>query len=213
GGKGMFRASRAKGLPYLLLLTLVVTSEQRGHGEGDPEQSRPGEKGQNASKSEKSREPDLETFLLERLKTHGRISHPKFPYVILSVESVRGRKLKNLQFLRRGPTGNSYDLVGSAQEAELRVDAERRQVQMHAHYVHLLLDDDANGRSQQAYFAERVWHIALPANAPFLHAEPLAGPAKDEPALSPQAKKFLAEGPLPWSAAGDAILRKAFGNE
>src|SRR6516165_6444575 len=89
--------------------------------------SAPRPRKQYSEKERKTQEKKQEDFLYGLLKKEGRIAHPDYSYEFY-VKKVQGRKLLDIEFMRRDPSGKSYDLVGRASEAELHVDLKEGQI-------------------------------------------------------------------------------------
>lgn len=71
---------------------------------------------------------DVEEFLYAKLRSDNKLVMPKVHYEI-HVHRVDKRKLIDVQFMRRDPTGKSnYDIVARAREAEIRVDMESKKL-------------------------------------------------------------------------------------
>jgi lipopolysaccharide export system permease protein len=105
---------------------------------------------------------DVEDVLYFQLKKEGCLNQPRFPYVIF-VKGVQGRVLKDAIFKRRTfykkkDARGGYDMVARAQEAELKVNMEQREVHVLMRHCWVVSGDEKG----QVYFVQRVWTVPLP---------------------------------------------------
>ena len=98
---------------------------------------------------------DSEELLYSMLRKNSQISAPQLPYAMY-VKGVQGKKLLSPVFKKRGPDGG-IEMVAQAREAELRVDMERLELQVHMRHG---VGIDANGGL--AYFDDKCFPVALP---------------------------------------------------
>jgi lipopolysaccharide export system permease protein len=101
---------------------------------------------------------DVEEFLYSMIKKEGRLVHTKLTYEIY-VKRVQGRKLLDAQFMRRAPSGKTYDIIARAKEATLKVDKEHMQIVVQMRSCRLL-----SGNDDPAYFERKDWPVDLPAD-------------------------------------------------
>jgi hypothetical protein len=191
------------GSVYALLVAFAVTLGLGGTCESDQGRPNDGAKGRDGSKGDEQQQPDLEKHLYAKLQQGGWLGSRKFPYVF-KAEQVHGRKLQGFQFLRRVGAGSSYDLLGRARQAELRVD--RGSSHLLVRVLHCdILKQEGKKEKESAYFADREWSIDLPKDWRSLAL------TRQKPQLSAPEKTFLAKGP-PMSET-DQMLRLAFGDD
>lgn len=100
---------------------------------------------------------DVEELLYGMLKKDGCIRHPRINYTIY-VKRVQGRKLLDAQFMRRDPSGQHYDIIARAREAELLVDMKNKQIFVHMRHCYISTD---NG-NDEAYVEDKVWPVEIP---------------------------------------------------
>lgn len=91
---------------------------------------------------------DIEEVLYATLRREGRLSHPKLNYHIY-VKRVQNRTLLHATFMRRDATGQRFDLIATADEAELRVDVARKQVIVHMRRCDISRDGQDSIRVQE----------------------------------------------------------------
>jgi lipopolysaccharide export system permease protein len=101
---------------------------------------------------------DVEDFLYGMLKRESEISRPdlRLGYEIF-VGQVQGRHLRQAVFRRRDAHGR-YDVIAFAREAELKVDMDSKEIEVHMKHGHALYE----GREGHAYFADQTWRVPLP---------------------------------------------------
>jgi len=101
---------------------------------------------------------NVEDLLYGMLKKKGKIEIPNFDYVMY-VKQVEGRKLLDATFMRKDKTGKlPFDVIATAEEAELRVDMEKKQVIITMWHCHIQSGDG----KEKAYAGEKSWPIDLP---------------------------------------------------
>jgi hypothetical protein len=100
----------------------------------------------------------IEELLYARLREDGCIKHPQLDCEI-HARNLSGRTLQEAIFKRRSPDGNGFDLIASAREAELRVDAARKQLLIDLRHCQIVKKDGA-----VAYVEARTWSVDLPPN-------------------------------------------------
>lgn len=98
---------------------------------------------------------DVEELLYSMLRNEHCINHPKLNYAIW-VDRVKGRRLISPVFKRRDQKG-SYDLIATAQEAELRFDVANNQILLHM-YNGAVFSEGSNGH---AFFVDHIWEMPL----------------------------------------------------
>jgi hypothetical protein len=101
---------------------------------------------------------DIEKVLYDLLRKDGVLRHPKMNFEIY-VKRVVGRRLIDTEFKRRDKTGQYYDVVARAREAELRVHLPTRQLFVHMRQCHI-----AAGHPEVAkgVVEDKVWVVDLP---------------------------------------------------
>jgi len=200
-----------RGALCALVLTVAIICGQRGSCEGQKGSAKNGDQGSAASKANKSREAEAENLIYARVSKERGFSHPNFPYV-LHVESIKGRKLQGIQFMRRDKTGKGYDMVGKASEAELRVDLAHQVILVRMRHGGFFFEDEDT--EETAGFSDwRVHEVALPPDWRDLVTKSSRTAGKDEPRVSAKAKAFLAEDLFPSKPREeDRKLRLAFGD-
>jgi lipopolysaccharide export system permease protein len=77
---------------------------------------------------------------------------------VIYVNRVQGRKLIDAQFMRRDPTGQFYDFIARAKEAELQVHLSKNQVLVHMYHCWISSAD----HKERAYVERKTWPIELP---------------------------------------------------
>jgi hypothetical protein len=197
----MCRFKPGQALLYVLLVIFTLTWGHEGSCEGEKRKARGNSKERAAARSEKLREQELEKQIYDVFKKYGCINDPRFPFVV-HVKRVEGTKLQFVQFMHRSPTGEGYDCVGKALEMQLKVDLARRLVLVPTRECNFRHSDDTC-----CYDRYRVWEFDLPGDLRFLQAKP----AKEEPPLSPEDRRFLMEGCH--TSPVDKKLQQAFGQE
>jgi len=112
------------------------------------------------SAGQKKQGEDIEKLLYDLLRKDGVLRHPKMNFEIY-VKRVVGRRLIDMEFTRRDKTGQHYDVVARAREAELRVHLPSRQLVVHMRHCYITSNDPevANGVVE-----DKVWAIDLPAD-------------------------------------------------
>jgi lipopolysaccharide export system permease protein len=107
---------------------------------------------------------DIEELLYTMLRRDRCIVQPRLNYVMF-VRGVQGRKLQYPVFKRRAARGKGdadtpgqYDIIASAQEAELRVDLPRRQILVQMYHCSVTNRDG----TENGFFENKVWPVALP---------------------------------------------------
>jgi hypothetical protein len=103
------------------------------------------------------------------------------------VKKVQGRKLLDIEFMRRDPSGKSYDLVGRASEAELHVDLKEGQIVVEVRRLRVVdhREDISFG------IQEKDLQVDLP-DIPFRN-RPKTLRAKEPSWLTAEDRKYLAE--------------------
>jgi hypothetical protein len=139
-----------------------------------------------SEKNRKREEKKQEDFLYHILKKEGRIAHPDYSYEFY-VKKVQGRKLLDVEFMRRDPSGKSYDLVGRASETELHVDLKEGQIVVDVRRIRII--DHREG--VEGWCEERCWPMELP-KIPFQN-RPQKHRPKSPRWLTAEDKKFLAQ--------------------
>ncbi len=99
---------------------------------------------------------DVEELLYSMLKRDRCINQPRLNYVMF-VHGVQGRKLQDAIFKRRDGKGH-YDVIARAAEAELHVNAARKEVEVLMRRCFVISD----GGKSQGYFNDKKWPVALP---------------------------------------------------
>jgi lipopolysaccharide export system permease protein len=99
---------------------------------------------------------DVEELLYTMLRRDGYIKHPRLNYVIY-VREMHGRKLYDVQFMRRSPDGIGYDVVSRAKEAEMRVDTARKQIDINMQNCYITQKDGSI-----AFVESRIWPLDFP---------------------------------------------------
>ncbi len=100
---------------------------------------------------------DIEEFMYSKLKHEGQLVLPKVNYEIY-VKRVQGRKLLDAQFMHRDATGQHYDFIARAREAELHVDLAKKQILVHMRFCQIA----NNGEQGYGYVDKKDWPIELP---------------------------------------------------
>lgn len=100
---------------------------------------------------------DVEELLYAMLRKEGSIRHPKID-VEIHVNSIQGRKLQDVLFLRRAPGGKGFDTVARAKEAELRVETANKRLQIHMIQCQLV-----EGHGRVGFADDQIWPVDLPA--------------------------------------------------
>jgi hypothetical protein len=111
------------------------------------------------SARQKQQGEDIEKLLYDLLRKDGVLRHPKMNFEIY-VKRVVGRRLIDTEFKRRGKTGQYYDVVARAREAELRV-LPTRQLLVHMRHCHITSSDS---EVATGVVEDKVWEIDLPAD-------------------------------------------------
>jgi len=101
---------------------------------------------------------NVEEFLHGMLKKKGKIEIPNFDYVMY-VKQVEGRKLLEATFMRKDKSGKlPFDVIATADEAELRVDMDKKQIIITMWHCYI---QSGEGK-EKAYAGEKSWPIDLP---------------------------------------------------
>jgi len=165
--------------------------------------SAPRPRKQYSEKERKTQEKKQEDFLYGLLKKEGRIAHPDYSYEFY-VKKVQGRKLLDIEFMRRDPSGKSYDLVGRASEAELHVDLKEGQIVVEVRRLRVV------GKEFSFRCEEKCLPMALP-GIPFRN-RPKDIWVKQPSWLTAEDKKYVAEEFVePQESNADKKLVQAFG--
>jgi hypothetical protein len=98
----------------------------------------------------------IEELLYARLREEGCIKHPDLDCEI-HVRSINGRTLQDAVVKRRSADGDGYDIIASAREAELRVDATQKHLLIDLRQCQIIQKDGAVG-----FVESRVWSVDLP---------------------------------------------------
>ena len=109
---------------------------------------------------------DLEEFMYSKLKHEGQLVLPKVNYEIY-VKRVQGRKLLDAQFMHKDATGQHYDIVARAREAELHVDMAKKQIIVKMWNCEIL----SNNGLDNGHVDQKDWPIEIP--------DDFANPAKN----------------------------------
>jgi hypothetical protein len=158
-----------------------------------------------SEKDRKREEKKQEDFLYHILKKEGRIAHPDYSYEFY-VKKVQGRKLLDIEFMRCDPSGNSYDLVGRASEAELHVDLKEGQIVVEVRRLRVV------GKEFSFRCEEKCLPMVLP-DIPFRN-RPKDISFKEPNWLTAEDKKHLAqEIDKPRESNVDKKLKQVFGED
>ncbi len=103
---------------------------------------------------------DVEELLYTMLKKDGEIKQPGLNYMMWA-QRVQGHRLYNAVFKRCAATGNGYDVIAVAKEAELHVDLDKQTLRVEMRHGHV---SDEGKEGTRFYFNEREWEVALPKN-------------------------------------------------
>jgi hypothetical protein len=129
-----------------------------------------------------------EKHLYQRLQDDGGITDPECP-LVLYVRRIEGRKLIGVEFMRRDPSGKQFDLIGSAEQMEVRIDFSHQQLVVDAR--NLVIRHSAG---VQVSLASKIFRLDLPSGYCF-HPDNSSRPLrKEELPLSAEDRKFLNEG-------------------
>jgi lipopolysaccharide export system permease protein len=101
---------------------------------------------------------DVEELLYTMLRQDGIIKYPKMNYEMY-VKRVVGRKLIDTEFKRRDKTGQYYDVVARAREAELRVHLPNKQILVHMRHCYITSSDP---EIATGVVEDKVWPVDLP---------------------------------------------------
>ena len=101
---------------------------------------------------------DVEELLYSVLQQDNVLRYPKMNYEMY-VKRVAGRKLMNTVIKRRSKTGQFYDVVAWARDAELRVHMQKKQVLVHMRHCHVASTDP---KEAAGLFEDKVWPVDLP---------------------------------------------------
>ena len=122
------------------------------------------------------------------------------------MKKVQGRKLLDIEFMRRDPSGKSYDVVGRASEAELHVDLKEGQILIQVRRLRIV-----DHRWEISFRCEeKCLPMALP-GIPFRN-RPKDIWVKQPSWLTAEDKKYVAEEFVePQESNADKKLVQAFG--
>lgn len=98
---------------------------------------------------------DVEELLYTMLRKDGCIRHQKISWEI-DVKSVHGRKLQDVIFKRKTTSGDGYDTIAWAKEAELRVDLAHKQILVDMRQCHVMQRDGTMG-----FVESRIWPVEI----------------------------------------------------
>ncbi len=98
---------------------------------------------------------DVEELLYAMLKKHGQITYAHFDYAIY-VKGVQGRRMLSPTFKHRNERGE-VDVVAVAQEAELRVDMNRKLI-----LVRMFRSSAWSPPDGHAFFDDKTFEVPLP---------------------------------------------------
>jgi lipopolysaccharide export system permease protein len=100
---------------------------------------------------------EVEDTLYGMLRKDRSIKQPGLNYCIF-VRQVQGHRLLDALFKRRDPRTNQYDVIAQAREAELKYDANEKQIQVTMKYCNLFTEKgDSAG-----YVHQKMWPVPLP---------------------------------------------------
>jgi lipopolysaccharide export system permease protein len=102
---------------------------------------------------------NVEDLMYGMLQKDGFIKHPKLNYEI-HVQSMQGRKLYDVLFMRRTPDNQGFDLIVKAREAELHVVKSERSIEITTRQAQIRQGNVV------LFVHEKVWPIDLPADFP-----------------------------------------------
>lgn len=101
---------------------------------------------------------NIEDFLYGMLKRKGKLEIPNFDYV-MHVKNVEGRKLLDATFMRKDKSNKvPYDVIANAEEAELHVDMEKKQIIITMWNCYI----QSGGGTEKAFVGKKDWPIDLP---------------------------------------------------
>ncbi len=99
---------------------------------------------------------DIEEILHNRLRRDGAIKHTKINYEI-HVKYALGRKLLDVQFMRRPARGEAFDFIVRAKEGELSIDRSRKQIVLNMRHCHVV-----QGSGVVGFVDAGSWPVDLP---------------------------------------------------
>ncbi len=102
---------------------------------------------------------DIEELLYAMLSRERCIKHPKIE-VEIHVDSIQGRKLQDVLFMRKATNGGGFDLVARAKEAELRVETATKRLLIYMHQCEIV---QGQGVGTQGVALNHIWPVDLPA--------------------------------------------------
>ncbi len=98
---------------------------------------------------------NVEEFMYSTLRRDGRLAHPKINYEI-HVSRVQGRKLIDAQFMRKAASGEHFDVIARAKEAELHLDMAHNQIIVTMHHCWIVDDKDTT-----SFVLNKDWPIEI----------------------------------------------------
>jgi lipopolysaccharide export system permease protein len=102
---------------------------------------------------------DVEEFLYSALKRERCIRHPSKNYT-MHVKTVQGRMLIDPVFVRRDPKSKNDDIIARADEAEMRVDLQHKQILFRMYRCRV----SSSNNGDNGYFEFKEWPVDLPAD-------------------------------------------------
>ena len=102
---------------------------------------------------------DIEDLLYAMLKKDGCIRHKNID-VEVHVNSIQGKKLQTVLFMRKAPDGKGFDLIARAKEAELRVETATKRLLIHMHQCEVVQRQDGGA---EGIADNHIWPVDLPA--------------------------------------------------